>query len=206
MSSTRVMGTGCSMGQAIGVAAAMATRLGCGPAGVGAHIDELQQALLHDDCYLPGVPQRFGPLTMAAALEPSVGDASALRDGVNRPIGAQAHAWRHNVGDSITMRLAAPAEVAALTLVVDSSLHRDLQMSYHNRPADHLHALPPELPRVFHVDVQAGGEWRTVHRADNSRRRLIRIPVNRRVEAIRYTLDATWQPCDGTNLYAMYLD
>jgi hypothetical protein len=206
MSSTRVMGTGCSMGEAVGTAAAMAVRLGCDPAGIGEHIDQLQQSLLAADCYLPGVKQRFGPLTTAAALETSAGDAEAVRDGVNRPVGGERHAWRHNVGDSVTMRLPAPAEVAQLTLIVDSALHRDVQMSYHNRPQDHLHALPPELPRTFHVEVQAGGQWQSLHRAENSRRRMLRIAIHRRIEAVRYTLDATWQPCDGTNLYAMYVD
>jgi hypothetical protein len=103
MSSTRVMGTGCSMGQAVGTAAALAVRLGVDPAGVGDHVDTLQQQLLRDDCYLPWVPQRFGPITTAARLEASHGDPQPLRDGTNRPVGEDLHAWRHRAGDRVAL-------------------------------------------------------------------------------------------------------
>jgi hypothetical protein len=71
MSSTRVMGTGCSMGQAVGVAAALATARGLLPAAMMRHIDELQQTLLRDDAYLPGVAQTFPPALARARLTAS---------------------------------------------------------------------------------------------------------------------------------------
>ncbi len=67
--STRVMATCAVGGQAAGTAAAMAVRYHCSPREVGEHITELQQALIRDDCYLPGFantdpgrpgPRRFG--------------------------------------------------------------------------------------------------------------------------------------------------
>jgi len=72
------------MGQAVGTAAAMAGRLGVDPGGVGEHIDELQQALLRDDAYLPWIAQRFSPATtaaeLAAAHEPSYRILQSLQD------------------------------------------------------------------------------------------------------------------------------
>jgi len=54
--STRVMLTCALMGQAAGNAAALCVRHGCGPRDVYRdHIRELQQELLRQDCYLPGI-------------------------------------------------------------------------------------------------------------------------------------------------------
>jgi len=206
MSSTRVMGTGCSMGQAVGTAAAMAIERGIDPPGMMAHVDELQQALLWDDCYLPWVPQRFGPRTTAARLEASAGDPAPLHDGTNRPVGDDSHAWRHRPGDWVAMRFGGPEAVEQVTLLLDSALHKDPQMSHFHPPEAHLNAPPEELPRRFVVDVLSGGQWQTLHEAADSHQRLVRVPVGRPVEAVRYALRETWGPCEGTNLYAFYVD
>ena len=206
MSSTRVMGTGCSMGQAVGTAAALAIGRGADPAGVLDRADELQQMLLRDDCYVPWVPQRFGPVTTSARLEASQGDPEPLRDGTNRPFGDDPHAWRHQAGDWVAMAFAEPARVEQVTLIVDSALNKDPQMSYHLPPGSQLTRPPEEMPKAFCVDVLAGGRWQTLHDVDASHQRLIRLPVGRAVEGVRYTLKQTWGPCDRTNLYAFYAD
>ncbi len=55
MGSTRVMATCAVGGEAVGTAAAMACRRGLLPKEFGEkHIDELQQRLLRNDCYIPG--------------------------------------------------------------------------------------------------------------------------------------------------------
>ncbi|WP_010165879.1 FAD-dependent oxidoreductase [Candidatus Epulonipiscium viviparus] len=59
LSSARVMATGATMGQAAGVAVAIALRENISPREVGQkYIDELQQRLIRDDCYIPGIPAR----------------------------------------------------------------------------------------------------------------------------------------------------
>ncbi|KPK50182.1 MAG: hypothetical protein AMK72_02795, partial [Planctomycetes bacterium SM23_25] len=206
MSSTRVMGTGCSMGQAVGTAAAMAVRLGVEPAAVLDHIDELQQTLLRDDCYLPWVRQRFGPITTAARLEASQGDPEGVRDGVNRPVAGEAHAWRHGAGDGLAMLFPGPARVEQVTLIADSALHKNPQMSYHQPPQTQRSAPPDEMPKAFRVDALVGGRWRQLHTVSDSHQRLVRLPVGREIEGVRYTLQATWGPCEATNLYAFYVD
>jgi len=54
-----------------GVAAALATARGLLPAAMMRHIDELQQTLLRDDAYLPGVAQTFPPALARARLTAS---------------------------------------------------------------------------------------------------------------------------------------
>ncbi|WP_029487713.1 FAD-dependent oxidoreductase [Candidatus Epulonipiscium viviparus] len=55
MSSTRVIGTCSVIGQAIGTAAAIATKYDILPRQVNEHIKELQQLLIKDDAYLPSI-------------------------------------------------------------------------------------------------------------------------------------------------------
>jgi len=204
MSSTRVMGTGCSMGQAAGTAAALAIRLETGPSGVADHVSALQQLLLRDDCYLPGVPQRFGPLTMQARLIASQGDPEPLRDGVNRPVGEEMHRWPCRAGDWVAYELARPQHVESATVVLDSALHKNIQMSYHQRD-DQLTRLPEELPRAFCFEGFRDGAWLPLAHVADNRSRLIRIPIGQTLSAVRFTLDGTWGAAE-THLYAFYLD
>jgi hypothetical protein len=202
LSSTRVMGTGCSMGQAVGTAAALAIGRGIDPAGMLAHIRELQQTLLRDDCYLPWVRQETDALAASARISTSQGNGEAVRDGVSRPVGTDMHAWRHSAGDWIAYEFAEPTEVAEASLMLDSALHLDPQMS-HWYPLNRtrLTALPPEMPHTFRVEVREGEHWATVARVQANRQRHVPIPVGRRTAGLRYVLECTWGPCDGTNLY-----
>jgi hypothetical protein len=203
MSSTRVMGTGCSMGQAVGTAAAMAVRLGVPPREIAGRMDELQQALLRDDAYLPWVGQKFSPLTMSARLSASQGDPSPLRDGVNRPVGADPHAWVHAVGDWVELRFDRPEKVGQATLILDSALERLIALSFH-QPDDQLSSPPGVLQRAFHIEALSGGKWSTVAAATDNHQRLVRLAIDRPAEALRYVLEGTWgeQP---SKLFAFYV-
>lgn len=55
MGSTRVMGTCAVGGQAVGTAAALCIKYDCDPRGAQEHMRELQQMLLKDDAYIPGI-------------------------------------------------------------------------------------------------------------------------------------------------------
>jgi len=204
MSSTRVMGTGCSMGQAAGTAAALAVRLEAFPSGVADHVGALQQLLLRDDCYIPGVVQQFSPLTAAARLAASKGNPAPLRDGINRPVGDEAHSWPCRPGDWVSLELPAPAHVESVAVVLDSALHKNIQMSYHQRD-DQLSRLPAELPRAFRIEALRNGAWIPLAQEAENRSRLVRLHVDQTLTAVRFTLDATWG-AEETNLYGFYLD
>ncbi len=202
MSSTRVMGTACSMGQAVGTAAAMAVRLGIPPHGVSAHIKELQQALLEDDCYLPWVVQEPSPLTARARLEASGGDPEPVRDGINRPVGNDLHAWTCKAGDYVAYVFDRAVLVRSVTLVLDSALDRLIAMSHHQKD-NQLTSVPREMPKGFHLDGLLDGEWTTLTRLQNNYQRLVRFIVGKKLQGIRYVLDATWGS-DRTRLFAFY--
>ena len=203
MSSARVMGTACSMGQAVGTAAAMAVKLGVSPCGINAHLKELQQALLRDDCYLPWVVQELPALSMAARLTACQGDPEPVRDGVNRPVGDDDHTWTARPGDSIEYRFGGPMPVEEATLVLDSALDKLIAMSHHRRD-NQLTCVPPVMPKAFRIEGLKGGEWGTLFQAKDNCQRLVRLAVGQRVEGIRFVLDETWGS-DASNVYAFYL-
>jgi hypothetical protein len=203
MSSTRVMGTGCSMGQAVGTAAALAVREGVAPRKVNSHIGELQQALLRDDCYLPGVVQRMPPLTKRARLVASQGDPEPLRDGVNRPVGEDRHGWIARPGDSVTYLFEKPVRVKEATLVLDSALEALIAMSHHQRD-NQLTTVPAAMPKAFRLESLEGGKWSTVAEVRDNHQRLLRLPVRKKVEGIRWVLESTWGS-EESCVYAFYV-
>ncbi len=121
LSSTRVMGTCAVCGQAVGTAAAIATREGISPREVGEKfIDELQQTLLTDGAFLPHVARRVSPLTVSAAMNLSDEARAALENGVERPRNALGeNGVPVRPGDSITFTFPSPVNVAGLRLRLD---------------------------------------------------------------------------------------
>ncbi len=188
MSSTRVMGTCASMGQAVGTAAALATREGCDPAGVRSHLRELQQMLLADDAYLPWVPQELSPDTREGRLTGSDGDPEPVRDGVSRQVGEEPHCWTCAPGGWIACEWDRPRDVREVVLALDSAMHRSIA----HRGPGWTEPFPTELPRRFRLDVRVGEAWEAVHRAEDGHQRFVSVPVNRRTSGVRYTLEETW--------------
>jgi len=204
MSSTRVMGTCCSMGQAAGTAAAMAAARGIPPRDMLSHIGELQQTLLRDDCYIPWVKQKLSELTLHARLSASQGDPEPLRDGISRPVGEDPHSWPCAVGDWVEYRLEGRSPVREVTLILNSALDRNIAMSYHQSD-DQLRSVPDVMAKDFHIDGLVDGVWRTLHEARDNYQRLVRIPLGKELDGVRFVLDSTWGS-DSTCLYAFYID
>jgi hypothetical protein len=208
MSSTRVMGTGCSMGQAVGTAAAMAVRKGVLPADIGTHMDELQQALLYDDAYLPGIRQRFTELTMGAKLAASQGDPEPVRDGINRPVKDAPHCWTGRPGDSLECRFGARPKVSCVTLIVDSALDCNIVLSYHQKD-DQLAVPPPVMPKSFRLEQLVGAKWLPLASVERNHQRLVRLPLGAgsgvEAEGLRFTLGETWG-AEQSRVYAFYVE
>jgi len=203
MSSTRVMGTGCSMGQAVGTAAAMAVQSGVSPRGMNAHIGKLQQALLRDDCYLPWVVQELPPLTKTAKLVSSHGDAEPIRDGSNRPAGNDLHAWTCREGDHVAYLFGTPTPVEQVTLILDSALDKLITMTFHRRD-DQLTCVPPVMPKSFRIEGLRDGRWLGLIKVENNCQRLVRFSIRERVAGVRFVLDETWGG-EQTRLFGFYV-
>ncbi|MFW6151642.1 MAG: FAD-dependent oxidoreductase [Verrucomicrobiota bacterium] len=204
MSSTRVMGTGCSMGQAVGVAASIAVRNGISPPGVGARIGEVQQQLLRDDAYLPWVRQEFPAVTRNAALTASRGDPEPVRDGINRPVGDELHAWICAPGDWIAYRFDKPSEIEQATVIVASALDKCVAMSLLQRD-DQLTAPPDVMPKAFRLDFLQAGQWIQAVRVEDNHQRLAGFKIGRVCEGVRFCLEET-RGAEKSRLYAFWIE
>jgi hypothetical protein len=96
---TRVMRPMCATGQAAGTAAALAHKYSTSPRGIyGQHLSELQQQLLKDGCYIPGVRGQ-DPLdlaqkaTVTASSFVKGAEPATIINGWNRVVGANRNAW-----------------------------------------------------------------------------------------------------------------
>ena len=201
MSSTRVMGTCCSMGQAVGTAAALAVRHGITPAALHLHIAELQQQLLADDAYLPGVTQQMSLCTKTASLVATHGDPEPVRDGINRQVGDNPHCWTAMVGSTIAYHFPALRTVHEVTLVLDSALERSIAF----RGPGWQEPFPRELPRQFRLEIQTAGSWETIARIEQNTQRHFSARINRQAAAIRWVLEETWGARES-RVYAFLVD
>lgn len=194
MSSTRVMATTATIGQAVGTAAYVAAVKKLSPRGVyQKELAMLQQTLMDDDAYLPWKQRDIPPLTRQAKLSAMAGDPEPLRNGFDRPVGDALNAWQGSVNTSIEYRFSKPEKMNEARIVFDSDLNRGGKNmpSYYpaNMPG---YKVPASLVKSFRIDAEINGAWKTVFRTENNYQRLVRVAVNEIASAVRLVPETTW--------------
>lgn len=198
LSSTRVMATCGLVGQAAGTAAAIAVRHGTTPRGVyEEHLSELQQTLMDDDCFLPGLVRDIPALARKARLAASAGDPEPLRNGIDRPVGDIDNALDLPLGGEVAYLFDMPTEVAEARFIFDSDLARLRESKYNIRSNYAIkyerQKVPDTLVRDFRVETQdASGAWSVVAHVTDNHRRLVRVPVGAQVSAVRLVPERLW--------------
>ncbi len=204
MSSTRVMATCATLGQAAGTAAAIAARERIPPRGVyEGFIAELQQTLMDDDCYLPWNRREIPALSLRARLTASHGDPEPLRNGLDRPIGDDDNGCAIPLGGWIEYAFDRPERVRLARFTFDSDLNRyrlNLPSSY---PRDlPMRPAPATLIKRFRIEVKTPDDaWRVVHEESNNYMRLVRVPLDAETTAVRFIPEATWG-AEAAHLFA----
>jgi len=162
--STRVMGT-CSIGgQAVGTAAAMASKYGCSPKEIGIHhIKELQQTLLRDDCYIPGFRNEDShdlavTSTIVATSHIKGYEPINVISGVARVEGVSSNCWESDGisqnGESITLSLMKLGFVNQIRVTFDPNLNTEIMVTMTKRvQKKQVKHLPHELVRNYSVRI-----------------------------------------------------
>ncbi len=211
MSSTRVMATCALLGQAAGTGAALAVRHGCDPATIGErHIGELQQTLMTDDSWLPGLTRTIPELSRTADYAVlharSATPSTVLRDGHDRPDTETSHLWTGPLGSVIEIRLDRPAPIRQIRMVFDSDLeretlpegerrlHRPMEAIYRlDQPVLHL---PHTLIRSWRLElVGTDGSTELIAGEERNSRRLVLLRPERpwpEAAAVRLSLLESW--------------
>ena len=198
MSSTRVMATCATMGQAVGTAAAIAIREHTDPRGVHTrHLRALQNTLMDDDQWLPNRRRAMPALTTSAKLTATHGEPAALSDGFDRRCRGDDHAWSAPAGASVTYHFAGPQKVGRVRIVGDSQLHRAKQMPCNYPRAGHHVAMPAPLPRDLRIQIDNNGVWSDALVIRDNRKRLIQADLPATASAVRLVIDRAWGEGDA---------
>lgn len=205
--STRVMGTCAVMGQAIGTAAArMRAKAG---AGIGAfytreELGTLQQQLLRDDAFLPGLGHGDAidlarHATVSASGEAVGSPARNVIDGQTRELPTHLGPW----ADGATHRWESaalpawlelawpePRTVSEIHLTFDSGFHRELILSASDITTSKTVRGPqPELVRDY--DILLDGEVVVSVTGNYLRKRIHRLPRAIKASRLRLAVRAT---------------
>ena len=203
MASSRVMGTCAVGGQAVGTAASMCIRKNCAPADLIAGIDELQQQLLKDDCYLPGI-RNHDPADLARDARVSASsslpgsEAEKVVNGVSRNEDGEINCWESDGigkdGEYIELSWAKKTRVSELRLTFDSNLNRPKKITLSaKRMAEQQIGVPVELVKDYEVVLSDQGSpvgTRTV-RGNYQRQNVLFFEDSPVCDRIRVRIDAT---------------
>jgi hypothetical protein len=205
--STRVMATCAVMGQAIGTAAALARATP--DAGIASIYDadalaRLQQALLADDAFLPGLrrthPDDRAPAARVTASSATpAGPAANVLDGFTRELFAHlgpwadgaAHRWESAALPAwIELEWPEPQAIAEVRLTFDSGLQRELILSAsESTTRKTIRGAQPELVRDY--ELQCDGRTVAIVTDNLVRHRVHRLPEPVSARRLRLVVTAT---------------
>ena len=178
LASTRIIACCANGGQAVGTAAALCTKYGVQPRELMPHIKELQQLLIKDDSFLPGIPNEdekdfarnatFTASSFIAGSEPM-----KVLDGVTRRLDGDSHGWESDGlsegGETLTMTLPKAETLSQLRLIFDSNFNYPIRVTMSkNRQNQQRVGVPMELVKDYDILLYKDGELvRTVERRGN---------------------------------------
>lgn len=198
MSSSRVMATCALLGQAMGTAAATAIKHGISPRRVYTEkIHEVQQTLMDDDCFLPGLERDISHITAVAGLPEKY---APLRNGHDRPCGKCDNSIYVKIGEAVEYSFENPCRVSKIRIVFDSDLNRKLlgilpqRNMPCNRPVDMTEAkLPETLVKQYRIEAEdQDGNLIIIAAEECNRRRLVRHAANAELKKLRLIPLETW--------------
>lgn len=214
-SSTRVMGTIGVIGQAVGTAAAIAVKNGLLPREAALQkITEIQDALLEDDCFLPGLRRKSSPLTRLARLSCDYGDCSNLINGLDRRIWGNDNGYFGKTNKSVTYTFDTPQFVNGVRLVMDSDLDREYTDGnpdgLHTSavlffPTSHNHTsfgFPKCLIKHYKIEIlNENDQWVTYIEIGDNHQRFVKHELNIFTKAVRFTPLSTYHSETKTEDY-----
>lgn len=201
MSSSRVMGTCAVCGQAVGTAAAVASKNNCTPDDVyREHLNQLQDTLLFNDCLLPHHPRKASPQTLNADVSLNgkyIPELERLRDANDRE-----NVFECAPGSQLAYSFSEPIGLKCVRIIFDSDLDRTTlpgdacERKHMTRcnllPDSPVMKLPSTLCREFSLSVKYGdgSSAELIRCADNARRAVIVKCDERNVSQVILTLTA----------------
>ena len=170
--STRVMATCSVIGQALGTASALAIRKKIELKKISQNIDELQQKLLKEDCYIPGIKNKD---SLDIARKAKVKASSCIKDskadyvinGVARTVKENLNCWisknmKNNKPEWLCFKLNKKRKVKEIRIKFDSNLSQEITITlFPYRLSEQKPGLPAELVKDY--DLEFYNQNKIVH-------------------------------------------
>lgn len=199
-SSTRVMGTIGVIGQAVGTAAAIAVKNGMLPREAARNkINDIQNALMEDDCFLPHLRRKVNPLSEKAALTCDYGDCQNLVNGIDRRIWGNDNGYFGKTNKAITYTFDNAERVNGVRLVFDSDLDREYTEGNPDGlntsavlffPKSHNNTrfgFPKCLIKHYKIEtMDENGVWNTELEVFDNHQRFVKHRIEKTVKAVRF--------------------
>ena len=204
MCSTRIIGCCAIGGQAVGAAAALCRKYNCDPGELIPHIEELQQIILKNDGFLPGV-KNTDPLDLARSATFTASsykegcEPQKVIDGISRKLGEQMHGWVSDGisdnGETLIMKWSQPKTVSELRFTFCSDFNYPIRITMApNRQKQQRPGVPAELVKDYEVILKLNGE--TV-RKFNVRDNHQRLNVNKFGKTVADTVELRVSKTNG---------
>lgn len=200
MAASRVMATCAMLGQAAGTAASVAAQKRVSPADAGEYIGTIQQMLMEDDCWLPGLKRKIDESCAAAKLSARCEGVENLRNGFDRPDDDGAdNGCCVPFGSDVTYTLTRREHVKELRIIFDSDLDRKTVEggikevrncpTICNRPLDmEPYTFPATMTKEFEIYI----DGKLFKKVTENHQRLVRIPVGLEADSITLRPVATY--------------
>lgn len=197
MAASRVMATCAILGQAAGTAAHLAKHYQLDPKDLYEqsvseknYIAELQQLLMQDDCWLPGLKREISEGCSKAELNIEMPvsdmDIEVLRNGLDRPENGEDNGCYIPLGAKVTYTMKDPTLVHEVRLILDSDLDRKTVKggdpsikdcpTICNRP----YQMPPfEFPTTMLDEFEMWGDGEMLCHIGGNRQRHLSIQIEK---------------------------
>jgi hypothetical protein len=195
LSSTRVMATCALIGQAAGTAAALCREYSCAPRDLstGDKLRALQNTLMDDDCWLPGVLRPISELAQTAKLSGDGQNLELLIDGLDRDRDEELHSWTGKTGDVIVYEWKERVKIGGARFVFDSNLANNKRQPCSYPQKGDSCRVPKTLVKTFRLEARdANGAWNEVARCEENYYRLMTLPLAIETDALRLVIEETW--------------
>ena len=210
MSSIRVMATCALLGQAVGTAAAVATKHGVTPHGVYKHhLSELQSRLMDADCFLPYFKRNISETCKNTEL---IGGCECLKNGEDRPntiYGTHDKGVFVKNGDAVQYKLEKEEKINSIHVVFDSDLDRktlpgDCVEKYHSMRANVLldspvMKMPATLCKDFRIECDRNGVTKAFT-VTNNLKRSYHIDLGESFDTVRLVPLSNWGESEETKV------
>ncbi|MFR9496138.1 MAG: FAD-dependent oxidoreductase [Rikenellaceae bacterium] len=201
LSAVRLIAMCANMGQAVGTAAVICLSKGETPREVGKHhINELQEAIMRDDVYIPNRvaadPADMARSAKISASSTSSGDATLLTDGHSRDEVEAVHHWQSSsVNSSLTLEWKQPMELSSVEIKGDTNLHAEMQIHpKRSKREAQTPGMPSQLLKAANIEILQGGVWREVASVENNLHRKVVFAFGSKqsCRAVRINFSKTW--------------